>query len=469
MSRSPRYRLSDAEKDALLAQQAALIEQQALAIEALRRQVAELQAALARPKKTSRNGHVPPSQDPRGGDGGSGAGKPKPRKKRPSRPGVSRRLAATPDATVVCHATHCQGCGADVRAVRQRRRRRYDHVDIPPIVPHVTRIELHGGRCPTCRKRFTAEPPAGMAPGSPFGANIHAFLAYLHHGHHVGFERLARMMRELFGLTLSEGAIANALQRLADPLAAVRRAIRERLRAAAVIASDETTTRIDGVTHWHWVFVGDQAVLHEITPRRAKATAEAVLGDRRPEVWVSDRYAGQQDLAKAQQVCLAHVLRDVQYAADCGDTRVAPQLTKLLQWAIRVGRRRRELADSTLGAYRGKAERRLDELVATPAPHPAGRELQALIKAWRCKLFVFLEDRRVPATNNESEREIRHSVVFRKVTGGFRSTWGAEVHAGYRSLTSTAARTGHTAFDAIRDLVDGALRTSSPPALAPTT
>jgi transposase len=147
---------------------------------------------------------------------------------------------------------------------------------------------------------------------------------------------------------------------LADPLAAVRRAIRERLRAAAVIASDETTTRIDGVTHWHWVFVGDQAVLHEITPRRAKATAEAVLGDRRPEVWVSDRYAGQQDLAKAQQVCLAHVLRDVQYAADCGDTRVAPQLTKLLQWAIRVGRRRRELADSTLGAYRGKAERRLD-------------------------------------------------------------------------------------------------------------
>ena len=53
MSRSPRFRLSAAEKDALLAQQAALIERQAAAIEALRQRVAELEAASTRPKKTS--------------------------------------------------------------------------------------------------------------------------------------------------------------------------------------------------------------------------------------------------------------------------------------------------------------------------------------------------------------------------------------------------------------------------------
>jgi transposase len=166
-SRSPRHRLSDSEKDALLARQAALIERQAVAIEALRQRVAELEAASARPKKTSRNAHVPPLQDPKGGGGGKGAGKPKTKKKRPPRPGVSRRLAATPDTTVACHATDCQGCGADVRAVRQRRGRRYHHVGIPPIVPHVTRVELNGGRCPGCDKRFTAEPPAGRRPARP--------------------------------------------------------------------------------------------------------------------------------------------------------------------------------------------------------------------------------------------------------------------------------------------------------------
>jgi hypothetical protein len=117
-----------------------------------------------------------------------------------------------------------------------------------------------------------------MPPGTPFGPNIHAVLAYLHHSHHVGFERLARLARELFGLTISEGAIANAMRRLETPLEAEREAIRAKLRAAQVVWSDETTTRIDGRIHWHWVFVTPEAVLHEIAPRRAKAVAEAVMG-----------------------------------------------------------------------------------------------------------------------------------------------------------------------------------------------
>ena len=223
------------------------------------------------------------------------------------------------------------------------------------------------------------------------------------------------------------------------------------------------------MTHCHWVFVVDDAVLHEIAPRRAKAVAEAVLAERRPRVWISDRYAGQQNLATAQQICLAHVLRDVRFAADGGDAVIAPQLTRLLQWTIQVGRRRHEMADSTLRTDRGKAERRLDDLVAKPAPHPAGRELQALIKAWRSTFFIFFEDRRVPATNNESEREVRPSLVFREVTGRFRSPWGAEIHAGYRSLTSTAARNGQTASDAIRNIDPNALPTRSRTATAPTT
>jgi transposase IS66 family protein len=64
----------------------------------------------------------------------------------------------------------------------------------------------------------------------------------------------------------------------------------------------------------------------------------------------------------------------------------------------------------------------------------------------RSKFFVFLEDPDVPATNNACEREIRPSVVFRKVTGGFRSNWGARIHAGYRSVTGTAKLHGQTAL-----------------------
>ena len=451
MTQLPRYRLTDAEKDALLERQALLIEAQAAQIAALLARIEALEAAPAKPRKTSRNSHTPPSQDP-GGRSGGGKAKDKPKKPRPSRPGVSRRLAAAPDETIVCRAERC-ACGADVSGLRQSCRMRYDHVDIPPVTPHVTRVELHGGRC-ACGKRYRAAPPERMPPGTPFGPNIHALLAYLHHSHHVGFERLARLAREMFGLSISEGAIANAMHRLKTPLEAERDAIRATLRTAEVVWSDETTTRINGRLHWHWVFVTPNAVLHEIAPRRAKAVAQDVMAGHQPAVWVSDRYAGQQDMAAAHQVCLAHVLRDVQYAIDCGDAVFAPALAKLLAWTIRVGRRRGDLKDSTLQQYRAKADRDLDRLLATPAPHPTGRTLQRQVKAWRIKFFVFLEDRRVSATNNVAEREIRPSVVFRKVTGGFRSPWGPSVHAGYRSVTSTARLAGQTAYGAIRGLAE---------------
>ena len=129
----------------------------------------------------------------------------------------------------------------------------------------------------------------------------------------------------------------------------------------------------------------------------------------------------------------------------------------LVLWTISIGRRRDQLKDSTLSQYHAKAERRLDRLLGVRAAHPAGQILQAQAKAWRTKFFVFLHDRRVPATNNISEREIRPSVIFRKVTGGFRSQWGAAVHAGYRSVVSTARIHGKTALQAIDGIVTGKL------------
>ncbi|HEV2677523.1 MAG TPA: IS66 family transposase [Aliidongia sp.] len=440
----PRIRLSEAEKDALLLEQASLIERPAA-------RITELEAAIGKPRKTSSNSHLPPSKD------GPGRGdRPKrPRRKRASRPGKSRPLTETPDKTERRMASECGHCGMDVSGTRQRCRQRYDHIELPIIRPVVTRVELFGGRCGGCGHRYKAQAPETIAPGSPFGPGIRSLLMYLHHSHHVGFERLSRMARELFGLTISEGAIANAFRRAGAGLATASEAIKRKLVTARIIASDETTTRVDGVTQWQWVFISDKAVLHKIAPRRAKSVAEDVLAGHRPDVWVSDRYAGQQELGSRHQVCLAHVLRDVQYAIDSGDTVFAPRIRDHLRWAIRVGKRRSQLKDGTLSAYATKADNKLDALMAAPVAHPAGKTLLKQIKAWRTKFFVFMTDRDVPATNNISEREIRPSVIFRKVTNGFRSDWGAQIHAGYRSVTGTARINGKPAFDAIRDLIDG--------------
>ena len=53
---------------------------------------------------------------------------------------------------------------------------------------------------------------------------------------------------------------------------------------------------------------------------------------------------------------------------------------------------------------------------------------------------MFITRRDVPATNNVSERHLRPSVIFRKVTNGFRSAWGTEVYADVCSIVA-AGRT----------------------------
>ena len=138
---------------------------------------------------------------------------------------------------------------------------------------------------------------------------------------------------------------------------------------------------------------------------------------------VSDRYAAQMGHAEAHQVCLAHILRDVQYAIDAGDTVFAPGFEFLLKRALAIARRREKLADSTLVAYSRDLKRRLDRLLARQPDTVAGRKLRNGMERARDKLFVFVPRRDVPETNNVSERLLRPSVIFRKVTNGLRSVW----------------------------------------------
>ena len=82
-----------------------------------------------------------------------------------------------------------------------------------------------------------------------------------------------------------------------------------------------------------------------------------------------------------------------------------------------------------------------------PQPFEPRRES---ILASRGHLFVFMASRAVPATNNTSERHLRPNVIFRKVTNGFRCEWGAETHAAFRSVVSTAKANSASVLDTVR-------------------
>jgi transposase len=434
-------RLSHAEKDALIL---ALLGQ----LTAAHERIAVLEARLdelTRPPKTPDNSSKPPSQ---GQKQNRAEGDVRPPRK--TRPGVGRTLHPNPDRVIDARLSACPKCEAVFPEASQTPQQVYERIELPPVRPDVTQVRLFGGRCACCGERVTAEAPPGLEQGSPFGQSIAAMVVYLHYAHAISMERLVMLMDELFSLSISEGAINNILARAREPLLDATAAIEAVVLVSPVICSDETSVRVKGKNWWEWVFVTTIAVLHVIKPSRGKAVVTALFGEIRPEVWVSDMLGSQRGHAGQWQVCLAHLLRDAKYAIEDGDTAFSSPFRRLLLRAVAIGRRRETLKDATLMQYLYDLDRRLDRIIAMVPTGQAGHKLRKRILANRTHLFVFMTRREVPATNNISERHLRPSVIFRKVTNGFRCEWGAETYAAFRSVVSTAKANGASVYDTIR-------------------
>jgi len=80
----------------------------------------------------------------------------------------------------------------------------------------------------------------------------------------------------------------------------------------------------------------------------------------------------------------------------------------------------------------------------------SGTQIYKRMLANRMHLFVSVTNQAVPYTNNTSERDLLLGVIFRKVTNGFRSEWGAETYAAFRSVISTAKANRASILDTIR-------------------
>jgi transposase len=440
-------RLSHAEKDALIR---ALWAQ----VQGLTARVAALEAKPDEPSKTPDNSSLPPSKGhkPNQPEKAKRVG---PRLGSLGRKGGGRLLTCTPDETVTVKAAACAHCQAALTDADQVLHGRYDKIDLPPVRPVVTRVERYGGHCTRCGGITLPAAPVGMEEGSPFSINIVALMIYLRFTHAISYRRLTQMMLHLYGLQISEGALDAMLQRAKPCFDNQVAAILARLRRSRIVCSDETTVRVDGRTYWNWVFQNDQVVIHIVRDSRAANVVAETMAGHRPTIWVSDLYGAQQGHADLWQVCLAHQLRDCQYAIDAGDTIFAPRMKTLLLRAVVLARRRKALAESTRHTYLRRLDRELNAIMVLAPTNPHGKRLRKRYCKVRSHLFIFLEHPDVPPDNNGSERELRPTATYRKVTGGFRSKWGADLFAGVRSVVGTARRRGTDAFHAIRAVLDG--------------
>jgi transposase len=445
--------LSHPEKDMLIRALFQAVQDLTARCERLEREVQELKAGKP-PKKTSRNSSSPPSTDQKTNN--LAETQSQKRENSVGRSGGGRPLDPNPDAQIILRPDTCDSCGMFLLDAFERTHAVYEKIELPEIKPIITRITQLECTCRHCGTRTLAVAPIGLEPGSPYGASIQSLLTTLRFQHAISYQRLSGVMNDVFHVSISEGAISNGFEKLLEKLKPRVTEITDAVRDGSGVLSDETSARVAGKTWWEWVFLTTRACLHVIKPSRAFDVIQGVftakhLEQNRPAFWVSDLHGAQaKNPAEVWQVCLAHQLRDCQFAVDAGDWLFAPVMLKLFGLALEIHKRRELLAASTWVSYRNRIKQDLKAALLINPVHADGRRLLKRYLKVRDSLLVFLEFPDVPATNNASERAIRWSVIFRRVTNGMRSSWGAELFAAVRSVVNSGGLHGWDAFESIR-------------------
>jgi transposase len=199
-------RLSEPEKDALILTLWTEVQR-------LQSRLAALEAKSHEPRKDAHNSSVPSSQTPKA-NLSTGPCMGRRREASVGRAGGGRPLHPNPDQVMIAQAKTCPHCRGVVQAHEQHPHAVYDKIELPPIRPMVTRVEQYAGQCPQCGQSYVAPVPVGMEPGTPFGTTIQSLATYLRYTHAISYERLAALFTQVFGLDISEGALANLFQRV---------------------------------------------------------------------------------------------------------------------------------------------------------------------------------------------------------------------------------------------------------------
>lgn len=446
-----------AQVSALEAQVAAL----AGDVATLQAENAALRARLAQPPKTPQNSSLPPAKGftpNRAARRQSAEGDAAPKRgPTPGHRGTSRsRLTiAAVDEIIVCRPEQCGTCGHALPATGGVLVGRRQVVELPAVHPQVSEAQRLRLRCRHCGRHTSGSYPPGFGAYGRFGPRLLATISLLHEQHHVGYERLTALLGELYGVQVSEGTLVAAVQRVARVLEPAAQAIGAQVRQSDVVGSDETGVRVDGEGWWEWVFQTDEAAYHTIQRRRNTDVVVTFLADAQPGVWVSDLWKPQLAAPAARyQICLAHQLRDLQYAVE-GQRGYARAWAKVMQALLRQAIHLRHEQDvgrlTDAAAAVAELEATADLVLATPLGPGWSADLQQRFLRHRQALLLFLHDPAVPPTNNASERSLRPSVVHRKVTGGFRSQAGADAYAVLRTLADTARKRGQAVFATILD------------------
>ena len=328
-------------------------------------------------------------------------------------------------------AQRCPQCGGPLKDKGWRQR---SVLEIPPPHPQPILYRLQKGFCPSCRRAVQAQAPA-VLPKALFGNQLTARVLAMHYLHGIPLGRICDQ------LALEIGSLIEMLHRIARLFKAVLPPLIEQYRHAPVRHADETGWRTDGKNGYAWLYCTETLSLFLFRSTRSAAVPKEVLGDQPlAGVLVVDRYSGYNRAPLKLQYCYAHLLRETEdlekeFADHQEIAAFTATLIPLLSSAMHL--RSQDLSDSHYYEKAAQLQSHIVSVSKQPAQHLGIRRIQDIFCHHSERLYHWVCDRRVPADNNRCERELRPTVIARKVSFGSQSQEGAKTREILMSVLHT--------------------------------
>lgn len=331
---------------------------------------------------------------------------------------------------------HCPECsGSNLNEEPTEIRYRY----IEDIVIQKKRVTKHIIARVYCRdcKKLVEMPVTEAIPKARIGIRTMLLVMYLKIRLRLPVESVVKLLKDTYGMDICKGEVCLILEQLARVFGPYYDQLREEVRNAPSRNMDETSWRIDGDNAWLWAFITKGAALYEIAQSRAHTVPLEVLGKDHNGVDIHDRFSAYETLARKcrnpQQYCWSHILGDSKEHAQFHGEEGA-HIHSVLKETYR------KADDFDHKGTDGDIERLyLDMKEKLLIPYKSikcHRFVTNLLKG-KDNLFEFVKNPEVEGTNNRAERGLRHSVVARKISGGSKSTKGAEIYARLTSVFQT--------------------------------
>jgi transposase len=371
-------------------------------------------------------------------------------------PGWFRPTPTQYDALVeVAVPADCPHCGGPVSVYTSQEPTDHLQEDLVEGRHHVTLFRHPQARCRSCR-RWVHKAGEGEIVGSMIGPRLRAVAVYLHTSIGISLRKVPRAIADLFEFRFTPAALISFEKLLATDALPVVDDIRKKIAASdGAVHADETYWTLDGERAYYWLHATEQYIHFHFDTTRAGEVSRELLGVDFAGTLVTDCYSAYDAQgAKAKQKCLSHLARtarDWQKLAspDSPDYRFFEAIRVWVKRGCEFHRCRKRLSAPGQAEETAWLRGELQRLRNCALSHDKAVTLQERINRYADCWLVFLDDPRVPPTNNHAERCLRPLVILRKITFGHRTRWGATMMARLMTIQETAKRHDRRPLDVL--------------------